>query len=252
MLKAFVAAFLCAGSLAQAATVNFEQPVDFPFIFAGDHVQFGQFWVEAYGGELTSDLVGMVIDGSSSDICFGISCPVNNPSMYYAGLDDGYFYFGNNDDSLFKVTSLQASFIGAGQDSYPPVSGILLLQGFGADGKVLGPDLQVPLAGPINGQFSFAGYNNLGAFSDQYYSFVRVLGFACDSDGNCNRNTNQANFGIDNIQTSSFIETPSPMPEPTTWALIGSGLAGLMFARRRDPAAPVRPTPAKPSDRHYA
>jgi hypothetical protein len=53
---------------------------------------------------------------------------------------------------------------------------------------------------------------------------VRVLGYACDAGGSCSRTSNLANFAIDNIET---------VPEPTTFALLGLGLAGLAFARRR-------------------
>jgi hypothetical protein len=221
--KIVAAAALSACAFAQAGVLTFETPVDSPFFFSGDHVQMGEYWVESYGGTLTTDLAGAIIDGSDSGTCFSVSCPVNNQSHYYAGLDDGYFYFGLNSDGNFKVKSLQASFIGAGQASFPAVSGLLVLQGFNFAGAAVGGGLQIGLAGPSNGAFNFATYNT-GAFGNNELSFVRVLGYACDAAGSCNRSSNLANFAIDNIVT---------VPEPTTFALLGLGLVGFAFARRR-------------------
>lgn len=224
--KVIAAAALSACSVAQAGVLNFEQDVDSPFLFAGDHVRMGEFWIETYGGVYDYDLVGAIVDGSSGD-CMTGGCPVNNASKYYASLDDSYFYFGMNDDAHFKVNSLQASFMGAGQGSFPAVSGILVLQGFDQFGVGVGGAVQIGLAGPnTKGDFNFASYN-LGAFSNNSLSYVRVLGYACDAtSGICNRSSNLANFAIDNITTTT-------VPEPTSIALLGLGVAGLAFARRR-------------------
>ncbi|WLI90259.1 NF038120 family PEP-CTERM protein [Massilia sp. R2A-15] len=214
---------MSACAFAQAGVLDFEAPVDSPFFFSGGYVEMGDFWVQTYGGALSSDLVGALVDGSDPGTCFSVACPVNNSSHYFAGLDDGYFYFGMTNDASFKVKSLQASFIGAGQASFPDISGMLVLQGFDITGHTVGNALQLGLAGPTNGQFNFATYN-LGTFSNNDVSFVRVLGYSCDASANCLRNTNLANFAIDNIVT---------VPEPTSWAMLGLGLAGLALSRRR-------------------
>ncbi len=226
--KFAVVAALGACSLAQAGVLDFEGPApDSPFISSGAQNLFGKYWVESYGGALAGDLVGSIIDGSDNGLCLGISCPVNNASNYYAALDDGYFYFGMSDDSNFKVSSLQASYIGAGQASFPATSGLLVLQGYDFSGATLGGALQIGLSGPnIAGAFNFSTFD-LGAtaFGNTYFSFVRVLGYACDAAGSCNRSSNLANFAVDNIVT---------VPEPTTWGLFGLGLIGLgVFSRRR-------------------
>jgi hypothetical protein len=227
ILKSIIAAAafsVC--SFAQAGVLNFETPVDIPIFFTTDHVEFGEYWVETYGGTDTSGFVGAIIDGSSTDICTSpLSCPVNNNTNYFAGLDDGYMYFGLNSDGAFKLKSLQASFIGAGLASYPATSGLLVLQGFDLAGNAVTNALQLGLAGPTNGAFNFATYN-LGAFGDIDVNFVRVLGYACDSTGSCNRAAGVANFALDNLTTTT-------VPEPGTWMLFGLGLAGLAYSRRR-------------------
>lgn len=224
-----VVAALGACSLAHAGVLDFEGPsADTPFIFAGDINQFGDYWAESYGGTQPGDLVGSVIDGSDNGLCVGITCPANNASHYCAALDDGYFYFGLKDNLNFTVKSLQASFIGAGQPSFPATSGVLLLQGYDSAGVAVSSALQIGLSGPTAGAFNFASYDlSATTFGNTSFGFVLVLGFACDASGDCNRGANLANYALDNFVTVT-------VPEPGTWALLGLGLAGLgVFSRRR-------------------
>ncbi|KQQ88877.1 NF038120 family PEP-CTERM protein [Massilia sp. Leaf139] len=225
-LKSVIAAAaLSTCAFAQAGVIDFEGDAP-PFFFSGSYTEIGNYWVESYGGALTSDLSGMIIDGSDPTACSnGISCPTNNTSKYYASLNDGYFYFGLVDGSRFTFNSLQASFIGAGQLSYPSLSGIILLEGFNAAGGLVGSAMQVPLSGLQGGSFKFNSLST-GAFGDNAVSYVRMLGYACDTSGNCNRNANLSNFAVDNLDITVI-------PEPVTLALFGLGLAGLGLSRRR-------------------
>jgi len=221
VIQILVAAALSIGSFAQAGTLNFEGQPKSPFVLAGQHIKIGDYWIEAYGGELPGDMVGAFVKGSEPETCMTGNCPVNNPTQYYTGLDNGYFYFGRNDDTAFRLDGLNASFVGAGQDSFPDQAGMLVLRGFDANGKRIGPDAKLALAGPNDGQFSFEHFN-LGKLTD-YYSFVLVFGLECDAAGKCSQ-TGQANFAIDDIST---------IPEPGSLALFGLGLAGLGLAARR-------------------
>jgi hypothetical protein len=225
--KVALIASLSACSFAHAGTLTFEGAMESPFVFAGDHLQVGAYWTESFaiGGTSTGDLVGMFIDGSDNTLC-SLACPVNNKSQYYAGLDDGYFYFGLLDNSPFKLRSLQASFIGAG-GPYAAVSGLLVLQGYAANDAPVGNALQISLGGPNSaGQFNFTNFNLSGTtFGNTVFSHVRILGASCDLSGSCTNGGGLANFAIDNLVT---------VPEPTTWALFGLGLIGLgVFTRKR-------------------
>lgn len=223
------AAALAASGMAHGASMNFSESYDVPFIYAGDRVHSGGMYLEAYGGPFVGDMVGAIVDGTDNGACFEVQCPVNNPGQYYAGLADSYFYIGMDDDSLFRLASLRASFIGAGQTAFNAVrSGVLVLQGYNASDVAIGAAAQLNLGGPTGGQFNFSTYN-LSSMAGLNYSYIRVLGYACDASGNnCNRTSNLANFAIDDIST---------IPEPTSIALFGLGALGMAAFKRRRRAA---------------
>ena len=228
IIQALLAATLSIGSVAHAGVLDFEgKPQTFDgkpqsaFVTSNKPIAIGDYWMEAYGGELEGDLVGAFVNGSEPETCMTGNCPVNNASHYYTGLDNGYFYFGRNDNTSFRLDGLNASFVGAGQESFPDMAGMLVLQGFDAKGEELGPMVRLGLAGPNDGQFSFEHFN-LGKLND-YYSFVLVFGLECDDTGKCFRG-GMANFAIDDIST---------IPEPGSLALFGLGMGGLALASRR-------------------
>jgi len=219
------AALACAATIfaapASAGVLDFETPVDNPFIFSGDVLTIGNYYLEGAG---TAGFVGAI---GTNDMCAGVQCPVNNASTYYTALDDGYFVFGMGDGSAFSLASLDASFIGAGLASYPSVAGLLYIAAFDATGLVA--EIYLDLDGPTGGSFNFASYNLSGFGGGALFTDVLIASYACDGVGNCGRTTNQAQFAIDNIVTVDA----AVVPEPGTFALIGLGILGLARSRRR-------------------
>ena len=220
---AAVGATLCAASAAQAGTLDFEAPVDAPYVFAGDSVTVGNYLVQGYG------LEGMVGSISNTESCFGIQCPVNNATTYYSGLADGYMVFSKADGGLFSLGTLDASFIGLGE-AYPATAGLLYVTAFNAAGVIV-DEIYLALTGPLNNNFSFASFDLTALGGGTLFTDVRIASYACNNAGDCDRSTNQANFAVDNIVTFDAV---GDVPEPGTFALMGLGLLGLgAFSRRR-------------------
>lgn len=218
-----IAAALCAAPASQAGVLDFETPVDQPFVYVGDVLNMGTYYVEGAGGAL-GDWVGAV---GTSESCFGVQCPVNNATNYYSGLNDGYMFFSMQDGSAFTIGSLDASFIGAGNPSYPAVAGLLYIAAFDAAGLVA--ETYLDLAGPTGGNFNFATYDLTGFGAGALFTEVLIASYACDGVGNCDRTQNQAQFALDNVVT---IDAVGDVPEPGTFALMGLGLLGLRSASR--------------------
>jgi hypothetical protein len=237
VLKTLVAsaAFLAA-SASQAVIVDFEDAIDTtfapfaPLLGHGDEIVSRGFYVDAISNAAApnaGDLVGTILNGADlSSTCAGLVCPSNNATTFLAGLNDGVFAIGSADNALFRFAGFDAGFIGAQGNALPGVPGLVRLQGVRADNTSITQTFN--LTGPSStGALSFKSFATTGAFSTTLFKNVFFFGFSCNAAGACAAfSTDQAQFAIDNISVTSI-------PEPSTWALMLSGLAAAVAVRRR-------------------
>lgn len=176
------------------------------------------------------DLAGAIFDGNSNVGCLGLSCPTNNFTPgYYAGLNDGVLLIDAVGGAGVHVHAFDASFIGAHQDDlYPATAGLLELRGFLGDGTYV--SRQFDLRGPFGNEFFMDHYVTDSAFASMAFAEVAIFAYNCDYAGQCQAfSSGQGQFALDNIVTA----VSAPVPEPSSWLMLLSGLSALTFAARR-------------------
>ncbi len=179
---------------------------------------------------------GILIDGRNDASCDVAACPAGNKSNYYGGLNDGGLNISRGDHLGFRLSGLDFAFVapvgGLADYSY----GQLVLTG-----NLVG-------GGSVHSAFTFPGQNGKGQFVfsgaglDNSFRQATLSGLtisAClfgSGGGTCyNPARNQAQFAIDNLNVTA-------VPEPETYLMLLSGLAGLGLLARRRAAAAANPT----------
>lgn len=224
---AMLGAALAYAPAAMADVITFNN-LDNQFVGHGDSFDFANFSLTGISnvpGASPGELVGAIFNGSDPASC-GQACPTNNPNNYYAALNDGYVSLDPlKAGTSFSLQGFDASFIGYAQGaSYPAVAGLLRVQGFYADGSSLYETYQ--LGGPVAGSFQFQHFDTSTNFSSQRFESLAFFGFTCNTTGSCNAfNSNKGQFALDSIVVS--------VPEPSTYAMMLLGLAGIGFVARR-------------------
>ncbi len=205
-----------------------------------DLVEHNQYWdthdgfaVGAFSNAAVvyqHDLVGAVVDGAyATQTCLSLQCP-SRGSQYMSILNDGVLdIYRTASNDTFTVQSFSAAFLGPSDPTNPATAGLLRIQGIKADNTSLTQTWQLPGAG-ANG-YSFNNFTTSGAFANTQFTEIFVFGFACNAAGSCSAFTNnKGQFAIDDIVTTAIM----PVPEPSSWMMLGAGLLGLAaYARRR-------------------
>jgi len=218
-------------------TIDFNGLPPVPLTHADAIVSQG-FNIGAYSPDSQAqagDAVGAIIDGTDAAASCGfLQCPAS-ASSYATFLNDGYLELtSTTPGATFGLKSFDASFLGSNAYDYPATPGFLRVQGFRADNSTVWEDYQ--FYAPGNEGFEFGSYNSSSLFSNAKFTSLYFFAFVCDADGSCSAfETGRGQFAIDNITTTSPVA--APVPEPSTWLMMGAGLLGVVgAARRRKPA----------------
>jgi len=232
------AALVLAGSV-QATTLDFEGDLGLfqlddgsSLVGHGDQFAQGDYSFLAFAYSDTQpeygNLVGAVLNASNAlDNCGGLKCPINGQGQFYAALNDSILYLARADGEGFTMKSFDASFIGNGVDPILSVPEKFMIQATRLDGATV--TLSYSLAGPTNGNLSFATYV-AGSAETMIFTEMYFYGMACASTGACSAfGSNRGQFALDNIQVDAI----AAVPEPSSYLLMGLGLAGLSLQSRR-------------------
>jgi len=223
LTRSLFASTLIAGAIAasplqaSAAVIDFDEPALAGLYFAGQSFQQSGF------------NFAVNYDFGTVDLASKLDAPPSgNSTQFYTQLNEGFLTLTRADGGLFNLNSFDAAFV----PLVPAASGQTTIAAVGtkADGKQVGwAFLFAPAAG---GSYQFAQYS--GAEFSVYTNLKSVEFFACSLDGGqvCTLPLqNNGQFALDNINVTAAV------PEPSAALLLGMGLAGMGWLRRRQTKA---------------
>ena len=221
-------ALMSAAAPAMADVINFESIGSATFdgkdVFAENG--YSMTVLDSPASSSGTGFAGAVGNGSDPYLCAIAACPTGNGSYFYMGVNDGGLKVAREDNTAFRLFSLNYAFLppvgGLPSDSY----GMLTVVGQTVAGGSALATFRFPLLdGDGNSPFKIAGLK--AAFGDTQFSSVTISSCLWSDSGSCvNPAGNQAQFAFDNLLLA-------PVPEPTTYAMMGLGLAAIGLVSRR-------------------
>jgi hypothetical protein len=221
---------MSAAGAAQAAVITFDTQ-------SGTVVNDQAFDANGYQvrffapGDVTPGTVPIGQYANGSTCGGGSSCPTNDASTFLDLYSNGYVdIVPASDSGTFSFTSLDASFFGATDVSYPNFAGAIQVRGYN-QGQLEAID-QFNLPAPDgNGNVSLQTFlaDNLAG---QQFSEIAIFGLTCDTNGDCiGLDGGSGQYALDNIVLSD--QPSNNVPEPATAALLGAGMLGFGARRRK-------------------
>jgi hypothetical protein len=175
-------------------------------------------------------LAGAIIDGTNPFNCALLSCPSDNLTKYFGGLNDGAVTIMREGGAgFFSLSSLSFAFIAPLDGLMDVTAGQLQLTALLTDGSSVSVARDFAGQG-ADGKFQFDQWVLAPEFSLLHVSSLRIDACVFDASNTCinslaNPAMNQAQFALDDLAIS--------VPLPGTVPLMLLGMAGLAWSRRR-------------------
>lgn len=218
---ALVAAALLPQAQAQTQVIDFEGDA-LAGLYGPNELGFESF---SQNGFTMTPGFDFGIVGTNNDFTSG--APSGNSSQYFFNSNDGDLLITRTDGGTFSLDGFSAAFVPLLPAPSPAQTIVIVAYAFAADGSQFGT--YFGLGTGVNNRYPFltyAGAADFGAFKN----LVAVDFFGCvltDTSVCSIASRNNAQFALDNVVVTT------PVPEPSTYALMALGLAGLAVLRNR-------------------